>query len=253
MSGKWKKRVKGTARQIGKPFRSGGGFDLGIGKDGDNVKIDDNWMLEWQGFRAPCTFVHKDGTRIHGDYGNNDIEISTQQRIKRSQWKNLDLNKPESFRDIGVYLTKEKDRVAGEKRLADEIEQKTGWKKLHAGRGDVAEFWYAFTDDEKFYEIRKPKSLPPEIEIAKVHDPNNEYEKVTLNWNHENIWEVVEKAKRLTLSKKPLIWIAEGNTYPIKDKLKAIGMRWNPDIRAWTSKEKPSIELSGVRFSEKRI
>lgn len=38
--GNWKRRVRGSVRQVGKPFKSGGGgFDLGIGKDGDSAII----------------------------------------------------------------------------------------------------------------------------------------------------------------------------------------------------------------------
>lgn len=38
----WKRRVKGTEKQIGKAFKSSnGGFDLGIGKDGKSeIEID---------------------------------------------------------------------------------------------------------------------------------------------------------------------------------------------------------------------
>lgn len=42
-----------------------------------------------------------------------------------------------------------------------------------------------------------------------------------------------------------------GNTFPVKDQLKALGARWNPDLKAWMVDESKAVEarriVSGVK------
>ncbi len=43
-----------------------------------------------------------------------------------------------------------------------------------------------------------------------------------------------------------IIWYAIGDTYSVKDKLKADGMKWDSDLKTWKKETKP--EVTGVEF-----
>lgn len=53
---------------------------------------------------------------------------------------------------------------------------------------------------------------------------------------------------------KPLerrnMYYAKGDTYPVKDELKAAGMKWNSDLKTWESPNKPSKEFAGITFEK---
>lgn len=40
-----------------------------------------------------------------------------------------------------------------------------------------------------------------------------------------------------------------GNTYPVKDRLKAIGCRWNPDKKCWMAPPDKVAEATAIRDS----
>lgn len=42
-------------------------------------------------------------------------------------------------------------------------------------------------------------------------------------------------------AKKPGRYVAQGNTYPIKDILKSFGFRWDADLKVWYIKDGPGI------------
>lgn len=48
----------------------------------------------------------------------------------------------------------------------------------------------------------------------------------------------------------PYRWVARGNTYPVKHRLKEIGMKWDASMKEWYIHKKPNCIIKGIIFEK---
>lgn len=84
--------------------------------------------------------------------------------------------------------------------------------------------------------------------IEEYHDKKDFYDKLGLGQ-----YEKKEEKSQPTQPQQNKKYVVEGNTYPIKDKLKSLGFRWDVDLKKWFSLHPIDINIPGVTIKEMRL
>ena len=85
----------------------------------------------------------------------------------------------------------------------------------------------------------------PRINFDNIYDVHLYHVKLPKNTNTSN-----QECKNNTNSahSRSFRWIAKGHTYPVKEELKSIGMRWDSSEKIWYTFQKPSSVVRGITF-----
>lgn len=83
-------------------------------------------------------------------------------------------------------------------------------------------------------------------ELTEEEFPDDQYSAMSKAENSQKYGQMMAIPEgKLTIPTK-MVWYAIGDTYSVKDQLKAAGMVWESDLKTWASISKP--EMGGVEF-----
>lgn len=216
--------------------------------DSEIIPISKDWIFGFNGFSSRCTFAKRDGNAFGGYLLNQTVKFEPMKYAHRKEFRNIDIYKPGSFKDVIIHLDnliKTRTKYA---KIINDIKSYTGWKTLHTGRDDHPQFWALFSDGKRTYDFSENY-----ITISPKREHRATKKEIKIKWNVQNLKSSLDKAKSIELPNRDIIYVAVGNSYNVKDELKSIGMKWNPSIKKWYSKTKPSQKIEGIKFEKMTV
>ena len=213
---------------------------------GDTAVLVDGWQFVWEGYRRPCTFISPNGERYWCDYGNGDVTTPSKGGMKKATFK-VTLNELETFTPVVNYLVSEIERIAADDAFVKRVASESGLRLLGYGSGKEHHLTGRWVDGEKIYYLSEGDIGAGGKIFISVSMEQHETVSFWISGREAALKKIVSLAAG-DLEMKPTkkVWYATGNTYPVKDQLKAAGMKWRNG--RWESLEKPLVEITGVKF-----